>query len=92
MADIKQGDYKFYTGEDENNPETVITYNDVSDDQIEINHTGVPSEMGGQGLGTALVEAVVNYARDNGKKVSATCPFAAKVIEKHPEFQDVYKG
>ncbi|MCU5745338.1 N-acetyltransferase [Staphylococcus sp. SQ8-PEA] len=91
MTNIKQGDHKFYTGDDENNPETVITFEDKGDDVLDITHTGVPSELGGRGLGTSLVEAVVKHARENNKSVVATCPFAATVIEKHPEFQDVYK-
>ena len=46
--------------------------------------------MGGQGIGTQLVSAVVDYARDNNLKVQADCPFAKSVFEKHEDFQDVY--
>jgi predicted GNAT family acetyltransferase len=34
-------------------------------------NTGVADELGGQGLGKQLVEAVVNYARENNLKIIA---------------------
>ncbi|MCG7338048.1 N-acetyltransferase [Staphylococcus sp. ACRSN] len=92
MAEIKQGTNKFYIGNDENNPQAEITFNKVDDKQIDINHTGVPDEMGGQGIGSKLVESVVEYARENDLSIVASCPFAKNVIEKHLEYQDVYAG
>ena len=38
--------------------------------------TGVSDELGGQGLGTKLVDAVVEHARQNNLKIIASCPFA----------------
>jgi predicted GNAT family acetyltransferase len=35
-----------------------------TNNEIDIDHTGVADELGGQGLGKQLVEAVVNYARN----------------------------
>ncbi|MDH9161937.1 N-acetyltransferase [Staphylococcus succinus] len=92
MAEIKQGTNKFYIGDDENNPQAEITFQSQDDNQIDINHTGVPDELGGQGIGSSLVKSVVDYARDNDLKVVASCPFAKSVIEKNPEYQDVYVG
>ena len=48
--EIKQGNNKFYVGEDENNPKAEITYKQVDNNEIEIDHTGVSDELGGQGL------------------------------------------
>lgn len=92
MAEIKQGTNKFYIGEDENNPQAQITFKKLNDNQIDIDHTGVPDEMGGQGIGSQLVQSVVEYARENNLKIVATCPFAKNVIEKHSVYQDVYAG
>lgn len=92
MAEIKQGTNKFYIGEDENNPQAQITFKKLNDNQIDIDHTGVPDEMGGQGIGSQLVQSVIEYARENNLKIVATCPFAKNVIEKHSEYQDVYAG
>ncbi|UDI77487.1 N-acetyltransferase [Staphylococcus taiwanensis] len=90
--EIKQGTNKFYVGEDENNAQAVITFKQVDNNEIDIDHTGVADELGGQGLGKKLVEAVVNHARENNLKIIASCPFAKDVLEKNDDYQDVYLG
>ena len=90
--EIKQGDHKFYVGEDENNPQAVITFKDVDNNEIDIDHTGVSDEQSGQGLGKKLVNSVVEYARNNNLKIIASCPFAKDVLEKDDHAQDVYLG
>lgn len=52
-------------------------------------HTIVPSELGGQGVGSALVKHALDYARDQGKKVVPQCSFVASYINKHPDYQDL---
>jgi uncharacterized protein len=51
---------------------------------FDIKHTVVPEDMGGQGIGGALVKAAVDYARDEGLELVVTCPFARKWLAKHP--------
>ena len=59
------------------------------DDKLVYDHTIVPQELGGRGVGSSLVKYALNYARDNGKKVVPQCSFVASYIEKHPEYQDL---
>ena len=49
--EIKQGENKFYIGDDENNALAEITYRFVDNNEINIDHTGVSDELGGQGVG-----------------------------------------
>ena len=67
----------------------LLDYRRSGDSEMTITHTEVGEELAGQGIGKKLVGEAVKYARDNDLKVIATCPFAAKVIAKTPEFQDV---
>lgn len=90
--EIKKSNQQFYVGEDEQNAQAVITFKQVDNNEIDIDHTGVADELGGQGLGKQLVEAVVNYARENNLKIIASCPFAKDVLEKNDDYQDVYLG
>ena len=90
--EIKQGTNKFYVGEDENDPKAVITFKTADNNEIDIDHTGVSDELGGQGLGKKLVYQVVDYARKNNLKIIASCPFAKDVLEKDGSVQDVYLG
>lgn len=80
--EIKKGNNKFYVGENEDNAQAVITFKQVDNNEIDIDHTGVSDELGGQGLGKKLVAAVVDYARENNLKIIASCPFAKDVLEK----------
>lgn len=57
--------------------------------QITIFHTGVNEKLRGQHAGDKLVAAAVEFARTNGLKIAPTCPFAKKVIDRTPEYQDV---
>ncbi|MEL6686280.1 MAG: N-acetyltransferase [Pseudomonadota bacterium] len=52
------------------------------------NHTGVPKEIGGRGVGKALVKAMVEDARISGYKVVPGCPFVAKLFKRHPDWAD----
>lgn len=90
--EIKQGTNKFYVGEDENDPKAVITFKTADNNEIDIDHTGVSDELGGQGIGKKLVYQVVDYARKNNLKIIASCPFAKDVLEKDDSVQDVYLG
>lgn len=52
-------------------------------------HTEVPEAFKGQGLGTKLAQAVLDYAREHDLKVMPLCPFIAAWIRRHPEYRDL---
>lgn len=56
---------------------------------IMFTHTEVPKALGGRGIGSALVEAGLKAARENGLKVMPVCPFFAAWFGKHPEDRDL---
>lgn len=66
-----------------------MTYVRSADGQITIDHTEVEPELREKGIGTSLVAEAVKYARENGLKIGANCPFAKKVLQETPEFKDV---
>ncbi len=43
----------------------------------------------GRGLGKQLVDKLVDYARNENKLIIPVCPYAKKVLESNPEYQDV---
>ncbi len=57
--------------------------------QIIFTHTGVPGELEGRGIGSALAKAGLAYARENGLEVVPLCPFVRSYIERKPEYQDL---
>jgi hypothetical protein len=48
-------------------------------------HTGVPDELGGQGIGGRLVEAALDRARAERLTVVPWCPFARRWLTEHSE-------
>ncbi|MDB5428341.1 MAG: acetyltransferase [Phenylobacterium sp.] len=52
-------------------------------------HTVVPDAFAGKGVGSALAEAALGYAREHGLKVKPSCPFMAGYIKRRPEWQDL---
>jgi len=52
-----------------------------------ITHTGVPAEVGGRGIASALVQAALETARSEGWKVVPACSYAAVWIGRHPEYR-----
>jgi len=52
---------------------------------IYLTHTEVPSSLGGQGVGSALVSKVFDFIQQSGMKMAPLCPFVAAYIKRHPE-------
>jgi predicted GNAT family acetyltransferase len=48
-------------------------------------HTKTPEELGGRGVGSALVAFALDYARKNDLTVVPRCPFVSSYLERHPD-------
>lgn len=57
--------------------------------QVKLNHTEVPSQLGGRGVGSALAKGTLELVRSEGLKVIPHCDFIAGYIDKHPEYRDL---
>ncbi|MGY6628235.1 MAG: GNAT family N-acetyltransferase [Oceanicaulis sp.] len=73
-------------------PEAELTFSIMNERTIIIDHTGVPDEWRGMGVGKALVERAVLDARERGVRIVPLCPFAKAQIHRHPEWPDVLAG
>lgn len=89
MVEIKRSENKFFVGDNEAEPLAEITFIPTGDGKLIIDHTVVSDELSGQGIAGKLVEKVVNYAREEGKKIIPECSYAKQKIDKTPAFQDV---
>lgn len=54
-------------------------------DRLILVHTEVPDELGGHGVGGALVQAALAEAAAEGLTVVPICPFARSWLERHPD-------
>lgn len=57
--------------------------------QVSLDHTEVPAQLGGRGVGSALAKGTLDLVRSEGLKVIPRCEFIAGYIEKHPEYRDL---
>lgn len=77
-----------YLGESKNDNYARITWQELGNNVIEIDHTIVDKEYGGQGIAGKLVDEVVNYAKENNLKISSTCWYASKRL-KDEKYKDI---
>ena len=68
-----------------------ITYPDVDEDTVNINHTFVDDSLRGQGIAGQLVEAAAVKAEKENKKIIPTCSYAIHWFEKHQEYASLLK-
>jgi uncharacterized protein len=65
-------------------------------DRLVLVHTEVPTELEGHGIGSKLVRAGIEFAREQGLTVVPVCPFVINYIRRHQEHVDLvhpdYRG
>lgn len=59
------------------------------EDKLVYDHTIVPLQLGGHGVGSALVKHALDYARENNKKVIPQCSFVSSYIDKNPDYKNL---
>ncbi len=60
-------------------------------DHIIFTHTEVPPEHSGKGIAANMAEKALEYARENGLKVTSLCSYVDSFIQKNPEYKDLLK-
>lgn len=54
---------------------------------LSLNHTEVPAELGGRGIGTALVRGALELLAARGTKIIPRCSFVVRFIQKYPQYE-----
>jgi predicted GNAT family acetyltransferase len=66
-----------------------LWYRRIPPRTLELVHTEVAPTLRGRGVGDALAEAAMAYARAEDLSIVATCPFVQQWLAKHPEHRDL---
>ncbi|MFZ2537663.1 MAG: GNAT family N-acetyltransferase [Oscillospiraceae bacterium] len=80
---------RIYVNNESNQMVAEVTFPNISDDVVEINHTFVDDSLRGQGVAGKLLEMATSKIREDHKKVKPTCSFAVKWFEKNIAYQDL---
>ena len=68
-----------------------VTFPEVDDGTVDINHTFVDDSLRGQGIAGKLMEETVSLLKERNLKAVPSCSYAARWFEKHPEYEELLK-
>jgi predicted GNAT family acetyltransferase len=66
----------------------LVAYVDTEGQRI-FYHTEIDEKFGGRGLAGTLVTEALTDTRPTGKRVVAVCPYVAKFVQRHHDFDDI---
>lgn len=66
----------------------LAAYRDREDRRV-FHHTEVDKAHAGKGLAALLVEQALIDTREAGMRIVPVCPYVAKFLKRHPEFDDI---
>ena len=85
----KKGLKSFYIGPSEDLPLAEMTYVRSGELLVIIDHTFISDSLSGKGAGALLLQALIEWARKEGKKIIPLCPYAKAQMEKHVSYHDM---
>ena len=59
------------------------------DNILFLTHTEVPTALEGKGIGSKIVLLALQYTKEHHCTLAPLCPFVAKYLIKHPEWQSI---
>ena len=66
-----------------------VTFPDISETVVNIDHTFVDETLRGQGVAEHLMSVAAAKIREENKKARLTCSYAKKWFDSHKEFSDI---
>ena len=68
---------------------SVVVYENVDDKTLALSHTEVDPSLEGHGVGSKLVEGVLEYAEEHELKIVPLCPFVGTYLKRHPDWNRI---
>lgn len=76
---------------DDNKLLAEVTFPDIDNQTVNIDHTFVDPSLRGQNIADKLMSETAAKLRAEDKKAVLTCSYAVKWFEKHPEYSEIVK-
>lgn len=78
---------RIYVKNEKNEKEILaeVTFPNIDENIVEINHTFVDETLRGKGVANQLLEKLTEYMLENNLKCIPTCTYAISWFEKNPE-------
>lgn len=68
---------------------SIVEYQHVDDETLALTHTEVDPSLEGHGVGSKLVEGVLQFVEQNNLKIVPLCPFVTAYLKRHPDWNRV---
>lgn len=68
-----------------------VTFPNIDDTTVDINHTFVDPVLRGQGIAGKLLILAYEAIKQQGYQAVVTCPYAIEFFKKNPNYQDILK-
>jgi uncharacterized protein len=81
-------DQAFYAKIDDQETDAELAYSLPGNRVMDFTHTYVPEDLRGQGVADHIIKHGLDYARDKGFKIKATCAAVALYLRRHPEYKE----
>ncbi|GAB3786067.1 GNAT family N-acetyltransferase [Spirosoma horti] len=65
---------------------SIVEYQQVDDETLALTHTEVDPSLEGHGIGSKLVEGVLQYIEQHDQKIVPLCPFVSVFLKRHPDW------
>ncbi len=85
----QDGEQGFFLAEEDGQRMGHLTYEWDSPTRFAILHTVVEKAYQGHGVAKALVNAAVDFARENGYTILPVCPYAENLFQRDASFKDI---
>ena len=87
--EFKYESNRIYMNNDQGVTIAEVTFPNVKDKIVDINHTYVDDSLRGQGVAGKLMIDAAQQLRKEGKKAILTCPYAVSWFSKNKEYDDI---
>lgn len=89
MAHLKDNTYRQRFEMETDGKLSIVEYQLVDDETLALTHTEVDPSLEGHGIGSKLVEEVLQYVEEHNLKIVPLCPFVSVYLKRHPDWNRV---
>ena len=90
MGFVRQKNRILYVDE-QGEKKAEVTFPEVDENTVNIDHTFVDPSMRGTGLAGKLMKEAAEQIQEEGKKAVLTCSYAVQWFERHTEYSSIVK-
>ncbi|EFW36631.1 hypothetical protein HMPREF9554_02920 [Treponema phagedenis F0421] len=80
---------RIYATDSEGKTIAEVTFPDISEREVMIDHTFVDSSLRGQGIADKLIREVIAVATKQNKKIEPVCSYAKTWFENNPDYKNI---